>query len=601
MASKKERAVEAIANAIIKQEISYDELESIKEREIQRFGCEFPSNKDIFEAVRRKNPNALTRFLEKKQVKPPKEIVSDRPLKKVMVINPKIMIVIVAFALSLYHLLFINRNMFIDWDSLAACIDLKNGIPLSRSLGTYHMLTYPLVFLCAHVVAPLVGLDYLLGFKMAILLSVVGGGILLYYTVYQLTKNQIYALLSVMFACAAYAHIFLSLSLDDNIINLFFNMLFIFMFLCQLREITVLEKLSFFTKHSYAMPLITGVALGLATATHINSGLFALLVLSIFIIKKEDPLIDNAKIVGLIALGSVLTILPIVITNAYAYHWDSINDFIGFFSVGYHSDPNLYYFASGYHRDFGRQIEFVFRGLTSTFFGYYHVLLETPFSFLAESKILILILAAVVGGLAFSSRSSKTTLAMVIMILIGFPHTIFYEPWNIERWQPIILPMAVLFGNSLSVVERKKLVSYGGIGEVFTEHGAALMSGLILLMFICSILCVNTLFHFQGNPTYEFADGLDANTAENSLVVVGIRMTSESGLYLMYKSERETISLYDTPVDTVAAYINMNFSDGRSVYATSYALYQLRQSGYNFQYNKVWSNSYCDLYRIYPT
>jgi len=596
----RKEAAEEIARAIADRNISYRKLERMKREVSQKYGCDTPSNNEIFKIARKLNSTALEEFLGGRGA------VEFEPVDvngyRIKISENGWWILSIFFILLIYFTFFININFFYNWDILADAICMKGSdFNLLKHFGAAHMLNVLLAYIFASLVSPFAGWDPLLGHKILAALCASGAGTLLYIIVYDLNKNRIHALIATALLCGTYGYITLTLECDNGITNSFFNVLFIFMFLNLIGELKTFEQSKYFINRGL-FTFLCGISLGLAVASHLRSSLLIFLVPAIFYFQRETKFSQNVKEVALVVLGSVAVLGSILIINAYAYNWQSIYDLIGFFDIPYYHDPNLFYFA-GESRDFAKQLELVNYGLTSLLFQRYQFLLSQNPGFFAYSKVLSTLLGLLLFAYIISSIKSKTTQAMLIIILAGLPEAIFHNAWNIERWDYFLVPLAVLIGNSLARprtdaigVQNEKL---GHFMDVFMEYRTAIAAIVVLLLFITSICSFNALSHFQENPVFNFADGVDSYTVENSLIVVDIRMTSESGLYLDYQSEREIVSVYDVPVDVVATYINTNLSVGRSIYATSYSLYYLLQSGYEFQYSKVWSNSYCDLYRVY--
>jgi hypothetical protein len=598
--SRKE-AAEEIAKAIINGEIDYRGLQDKKSEVTKKLSCETPSNDEIFEIVEEIDQNALKRFLESKErygkIKKEKKEIEE--IKHRQLITPKIYPLLIFFALLVYYGYFINIDFFFDWDTLATAISMKEGtFDLLRSFTSYHMLVSPLAYLFTLLSSPFIGWKPLVGWKILVSLCAAGAGTMLYITVYKLTKNYLHAFIAMAFLAGTYGYLFLTLSLEDNIINSLFNMVFIFFLLAQIGDI----KLNIVKKNINILSFLTGASLGLGIATHIHSMLFIPLILTIFYFKRENGLLENIKEILTIVVGSVAVVSPFIIINAYAYHWNSVHDLINFFTIGYHKDPNLYYFANP-NRDIWRQLEYVNWGWTSMFFQRYQELLQMAPNFLIYSKFLLSILAVVFGGFMLSSIKTKTTQIMLLMLLVMIPHSIFYESWNVERWVDILLPTAVIMGNSLKIEKNEsKAEIYTKIEDFYAEHGVKIAIAIVTILFICSIASFNTLSHFQKNPVHKLADEIDGKTEEDAVVVMGIRSTSEFGLYVKYAANRELFFLSDRSPEEILREIDLRLSNNKPVYISTIAASTLIQSNpeleTKYSYELVVDNGYYSLYKV---
>lgn len=594
-------AAEEIAKAIVDGIIDYSGLQDKKSEVTKRLGCETPSNDEIFKIVEEIDKNALKRFLEskegakiRKRKKEIQEIICKRPPAQ------KIYPPLVFITLLLYYGYFINIDFFFDWDTLAVAISMKEGtFNLIRSFSSYHMLASPLAYLCAILSSPFVGWKPLVGWKILVSLCAAGTGTMLFITVHKLTRNYVYALVSTAFLAVTYGYLFLTLSLEDNIINTFFNMVFIFFLLAQIGEI---EFQSMTVKGINILSLLTGASLGLAIATHIHSMLFIPLILAVAYFKREDGLFANVKEILMVMVGSIVVVSPFIAINAYAYNWTSFHDLINYFTIGYHKDPNLYYFANP-NRNIWEQLELVNGGLTSLFFQRYPDLMRTMPNFLIYSKFLLLILAGVLGGFALSSIKTKTTQIMLCMLILMIPHSLFYESWNAERWVDILLPLAVILGNSLKIERgRSENELYTKINDFYAEHGLKVAIAIVIFLFIFSLSSFNSLSHFQKNPVHKLADEIDGATENDALVVMDIRSTSELGLYVNYAVDRELLFLSDRTLSEIGQEIDLRVSMGKPIYISTIALSTLIQSNpelkTEYSYELVVDNRYYSLYRI---
>lgn len=508
-------------------------------------------------------------------------------------------IIMLALILLVYYGYFIQINFFLDWDSLATAISMKNGnFNLIHSFSAYHMLVAPLVYFFTLIISPIYGWEPLMGWKILVLLSAVGTGIMLYITVYMQTKNQFNALIATMALAGTYGYLFLTLSLEDNIINSFFNMVFIFCILSQIGEIN--WDLALFDGKR-VIPIATGISLGLAIATHIQSALLVLLIPTILYYKRKNGISSNIKEIILVATGSIAIIAPIIIINAYAGNWSSFTDFINYFSIAYHKDPSLYYFANQ-DRDIWRQFELVNWGLTSLLFQRYQEIYTISTNFLTYSKFLIIGFLLVFSGFAMSSFKKVTTQVMLLMLLTKIPHSLFYESWNIERWDGILLPIYIIIGSSLSSATTYENKTLARVTSIYFKHGHKIAIASIAMLFIFSITSFASLSHFQENPAFKLGNEIDKNTKNDSLVLIGIRSTSELGLYIKYSTNRDLMFISDYSPEEVLKEINLRLSDQRPVYistiAASYLFQEYPQLKERFTYTLVIDNGYYSLYEL---
>ncbi len=503
---------------------------------------------------------------------------------------------IVFGVLLAYYFFIININFFFDWDTIYSAISLKQGgLSFWGLFGGVHMITIPLVYISTLLISPFYGWDPLIGWKLLVLICASGAGALMFMTIYELKKNKLHALISTMFLAGSFGYIFLTQSLEDNIVNSFFVMLFIFAFLNLIGEIDTFKKLSL-TK-GYIV-VITGISLGLAIATHIESLLFTMMVLSIYFFKKSDGIFKNTEEIAKIAVGVLLVIGPVVIINAIMNDWKGISDLINFFLPpgDYYRNPDWWYFTSG--RSFGQQLDLVAFGLTALFFQRYPEITYLNPGFLNYNKALLIALFLLFAGYAISSYKSKTTQSMVLMFILLVPHSIFYASYEIERWNGILLPLAVILGNSLT--KAKNDINVPRIKEFFTEHGTKIAGGIVGMLIIGSLMSMSSLTNFQENRVYQFADIIDSITPQNSVIISELRSDSELGLYVKYRTTREVVFLQGTN-ENILQKIQENINNKRRVYATkdsAGALLYYFPEAKKFSYKVAWNNNEFILYEI---
>jgi hypothetical protein len=510
---------------------------------------------------------------------------------------PEIHPLLIFCVLLIYFVYFINIDYFYDWDTLSTSIAIKSGeFEILKNFTSYHMLTAPLVYIVTKLISLFYGWEPLVGWKILILLTSAGSVTILYITLCKITKNWFNSLIATMALAGTYGFLFLTLSLEDNIVNSFFNMVFIFFLLAQLGEVK-LEILQ--EKNKMFLPLATGVALGLAIATHIHSMLFTLLVPTIFYFKHKNGISNNFREILIVAAGSLLVIAPILVLNAYVYHWNSIQNLISFFSIGYHNNPNLYYFSNP-ARDVWKQFEYVNWGLTSLFFQRYNQLSITP-GFLEYSKYLLLALGIVFCGFVLSSIRTITTQIMLLMFLIMIPHSLFYESWNIERWDSILLPMYIIIGRSMSIESVKGKNPIEKIQNFYSKHGVKIACTITIILFFFSISSFYELSHFQKNPVHILADEINKRTQNDAVVILNVRSTSELGMYVKYRADRELKFLSDYTPEEIMKYIEFNISK-RPIYISAIAAENLIQPypdmKTNYSYAITVDNGNYSLYRM---
>lgn len=631
--NQREKAAQEVANKIIEGKIKYRELQDAKKEASNKFSCETPSNNEIKEIVEKTDSTAWNKFIESKEKN--REKIKKPKKSEFSLFGTKLYTLFIFSALFIYYLYFININFFFDWDTLAASIRMKNmDLNVWKSFGAYHMLSTPLAYVSTWLISPIFGWDPLDGYKLIVALCAAGTGTLLYITVYKLTKNHIYASIATAFLAGNYGYLFLTLSLEDNVINSFFNMLFIFIFLAQLGEI----ELEFLKNKNTLLSLATGISLGLAIATHLHSALFVVLVLTIFYFERKkhengkelnsfqklkrllQELLqsimnkNNIKKVLLIAIGSIIIIGPLTSLNASVYNWNSLNDLTNFFTIDYHKDPKLWYFANE-NRDFVNQLKLVNWGLTSLFFQRYQELLSSKPDFLNTSKYLLFILFVIFTFFTITSIKNKTTQLMFLMLLIQIPHSIFYESWNIERWDGILLPMAVILGNSLFEAKLEKKLTIPkkqpksksnkkdtDIKTLLYNNRTWIAGLLVIILFLVSMNSFNDLSHFKKNPVHRLADELDKKTPEDSLIIVGIRSDSELGLYVKYAADRNLLFFSDHSQEEVLQTIDQRLKENKPTYISTIAAGTLIQADQSikekYTYTEVFKNGYYSLYKM---
>lgn len=331
-----------------------------------------------------------------------------------------------------------------------------------------------------------------------------------------------------LFLAGSYSILFLSMEMEDNILNLFFVMIFFIALLNQLGFINIL-------KDKQKSIIFTGISFGLAVLTHIESFLIFPALLSIFLFKKRAR--ELVKTLFFCFLFSS----PVLLVESFSSD---------FFQISYFSDPELWFFSENApHNNWGLRIN---HGFYSTFFGY------NNFISLDLIVVLNIIITAFLIIFILVSYKSRVTQIMLLSIVLLVVHSLFYEPGANERWVIMLAPLSIIIGESAK--KRIKLWFIKGISFRFD---------IFIMSFICFLLVFNvySIFektHFNDSIFFSFINEINSIASENDVLILGFNSFSETNLYAKYGFEGEIA--YSFEIHNLTEFINHKLSENKHVY-----------------------------------
>jgi len=459
---------------------------------------------------------------------------------------------------AIYICFFVNLHFFYDWDTVALAIKLKNGVDLTEEVGASHFLVPILSGSLAAVFNPLSAFKILTAVLMLVFIMSA------FKFTYDETEDTKFALLTALFLLFNFGFTFLLTSLEDNIWMYAFLMPFmIFLF-----------------KEKWHL---SALFLALAILVHIQAEIFVLIFISYVFLKAElfrifknpgdiSNLIDLAKKNRNYIVSTVfLLLIPIFTFSLHALvKGIPFQTLISTLTVsGYHKNPEWWYFASD--RDLWEQLQLAYAGLVSVFVCRYP---EYP-QIMPEATYLgafFLLLLAYTAARGFQLNSK--VLCILPTFVLMCVHSLFYESWNIERWD--FLPFFFILFVTITYSKRR-------------EHLHELMLVLVLISAIFTFVSFDKMSGFHANPIYVYADKLSDMLDEDSIALETIRSTSELGLYIKYKCGENVIFL-EEPIEA-------DIFNKKQIYA-SYITYTRLAKMLPVEMQPVWINEFNRAFSI---
>lgn len=420
-----------------------------------------------------------------------------------------------------------KAEWYIDWDTLDSVLKMNapGYSPFSQAPSHYHALVEPLVYLTTAVLSPLLGQDHMIGYML--LVAVFSGGLLAlaYLTVYKLTENRVSAWVSVILIAVSYNFVFLTFCVGQNVLNQFFNLLSIFLAFCLLGVIRT--KLD-----SRLVAALLGLSIALAIGTNLRSVyLVVLLPLAVLLCKDRlAALKTSAVALASLAIGAAYLVLSSLLLSRSGLSLDAL---LNFFSVGYYSDPNLWYFANPAATP---EIELLkaARGFISSLFGVYvWAVLGTVSLWLPVLVAAIVLL--IFGILLYKKWKEPAVVVLVVLFLLNSAHSFLYEPVSLERWDHGVLLLGLLGGVAWSTkpFQRRQLA--------LAALAALMAVGTLLVLFNLNQVVLFAIFEYEKIPAASFSE-------HPGIVVTGQLPTTEQALYLKYLYGPDNVRFYDSSV-----------------------------------------------------
>ncbi len=441
--------------------------------------------------------------------------------------NTKKQIEAIVFIISAVYIgFFANLHFFYDWDTVNLAIKLKDGVDMAE-VGTIHFLVPILSGSLVPVFDPLSAFKILTAILMLVFV------VSTFKFAYNETEDTKLALLIALFILFNFGFTFLLTSLEDNIWMYAFLMPFtIFLFK---------EKWN-----------LSAFFLGLAILVHIQAEIFVLMFVSyVFLKAKLFHIFKNPRDVSsLISLAkknqksiistAFILLIPFFIFFLYALANDiAFQTLISTLTLStYHKNPEWWYFASD--RNIWEQLQLAYAGLVSVFVCRYpefpQIMPEA--TYLGAFFFILLVYTVYIAAKGFQLNSKVLCTLPTLVIMCA--HSLFYESWNIERWDFLpfffILFVTVAYSNSK---RRERLYK--------------LMLVIVLISVTFTFVSFDRMSGFHANPVYVYSDRLSDMLDEDSIVLETIRSTSELGLYIKYKCGENVIFL-EEPIEAEIFY-----------------------------------------------
>lgn len=450
-------------------------------------------------------------------------------------LNPKVRTEILLLGVSFaYIAYFVNLDFFYDWDATYLAIMLRDGLEVAAITPT-HFLVPILVGIVATIFEPIISLKIIAGlFMMIFVLSI-------FRFAYYETKDLKIGSLASLFILLNFGFTFNLTSLEDNIVMYAFLTPFI---LFLLREEWKLSALFLSLSILVHMQSLVFVPIFIIYALF-KSGLHPLM-------QGPRGALDKIKILAYEkreTIGVTLTYFSVPIISAYFIlllgSARSTGDIIRSF-LGYHGNPNWWYFASD--RGLYEQFELAYSGMISTFVfrspEFQDRMPQAPYIGLFFFLLLAYIL---LRGTAWNHK----TLCAVPTFIVLFSHSIFYESWSIERWDflPFFIVYFVIVGYSTKGIRTKSILKIA-------------LSLAVILSAIFTYNCFYTISQFRASPGYQYADELSLLLYDETIALESIHPNSELGLYLRYRGGDRVIFLTNE-------YVDVDLSKATWVYASA--------------------------------
>lgn len=443
------------------------------------------------------------------------------------------------FVSFIYIVYFANLHFFYDWDTIDLAIRLKDGIRF-EDLNLKHLMV-------PFLVISLSFLDTLTTIKLLTIFF----AILLIFGIFKFsyyeTKNAIFSLILSFFVLFNFGITFLVTSLEDNIWMNAFLVFFIYYLL----------------KENWK---VSAILLSLAILIHVQAAVFLIMFFMYIYLKNKEKFKineDQSKSIYKIYIKPSLYLLfPLIISYGIVslLKGTSIFDLIlNLTASDYRLNSEWWFFSS--NRGIAEQITLVYYGLTSTFVCRFPEFIQIMPQATLFSAIFLIALTIV--SLKFFKLNLKTLCALPTFLIL-FVHSIFYESWNLERWD--FLPILFVYFVA---------TSYSDIKDKWGTRKTEALTFYLAILTIIGVSFTLSSFYlmsgFSSNPIYDYADKLSEVITEKDLVIESIRDNSELGLYIKYKLNDKVVFISKDKLP----HLIPDFSLFKNIYCSYYTYFFL--------------------------
>lgn len=340
------------------------------------------------------------------------------------------LLILVIFMYASFYLSF--TDYYIDWDMQRYLVQVQICQCGSGSFSYMHNLINTWIFLGAKFVRLFYGeLDTLLSVKILTMLVAWGSSTLLYLCIYRLTRNFLLAIMGGAAWFLIPGNTFLILTLEDNVWANLFNILYIFLVLILTGHISS-ENNTFSRRIGYSV--IIGLCLSIGINIHQQLVPLVYLFPVVVWISHRFTAMQSSIITCFMLSGYLIGSLS---QNYATFHQFAVT---GIFQRLWHQPytgegfRTLWYFSSG--KSPGEWIDLILVGLNRSFLSN---VISTPkvFSILICFALLGFFLHVFRKGKRNGFWKNETNVILMVifsLIFIHIPHSLFFEPWIVERW-----------------------------------------------------------------------------------------------------------------------------------------------------------------------
>lgn len=420
--------------------------------------------------------------------------------------------------LHLFHLLTLTiflyisfylsfADYYIDWDMQRYLVQVQIDQCGSGGFSYMHNLINTWIFLGAKFVGFFCGeINTLSSVKILTMLFAWGSSALIYLCIYRLTKNILFAIMGGVAWFFIPGNTLLILTLEDNVWANFFNVLYIFLVLL-LSDYISSENNTFSRRIGYSV--IIGLCLSIGINIHQQLVPLVYIYPVLVWISHRFTAIQTVIMTCFMLTGYFV--------GSFSQNYATFYEFAvtGIFQRLWHQPyiegfRNLWYFSSG--KSPGEWIDLILVGLNQSFFK----------SVISAPKVFyIVICLALLGFFLHVFRKDKrnglwqneTNVLLIILftlIFIHIPHSLFYEPWIVERWD-------------------------------------ATFPGLIIIICYLAYLCI-TLIQSYLEYIFEFKTGMVLSIICFAIFLfsLGNAKTEINKLLLYHRNQPSVVSLHQT-------------------------------------------------------
>lgn len=442
----------------------------------------------------------------------PKKSLKRKAMKK-QEKTEKIKISVFYVIVLLYICYFVNLHFFYDWDTMDLAIKLKTGLPIVDSLNFAHPLVPVFAKTLSWIVEPLLVFK-ILAFTFAFILA---SGI--FKVAYTQSEDVLFSLLSVFVVLFNFGLTFLITSLEDNLYMYGFIVFFIY----------------FLFRNKFEL---SALFLAIAILVHIEAAIFIIMfIFYLYMHFRERSKELNLKFTltaFVRPLFFLLVPLLLVYSSIAIIKKLSFAELVKSLTVSdYYSNPDWWYFAS--NRALIEQLVLAYYGVTSTFVCRYPEFLHVMPQAIYFTPVFLILVGVLLRHLKFLLKDKRILSAVPVVFLL-IVHSMFYESYNIERWD--FLPFFIVYFGIVGYSKFKNSDEKRKASQVRNTVGM-----LALLSFIFTLASFQLISGYTSNPIYDYADKLSEITTDQDIVIESIRETSELGLYIKYKLDDKVVFL----------------------------------------------------------